>query len=219
MFASPGDWTTEALTAARAELQNRNIDTSRIASVTRKVMWKCPKCGEEIDDHFDSCWKCAKVESASESVDTLEPKQPSGGFWCAWWRGWYVFLMILVYSVVVSWLRAFYQQSVRTYFRNSGGPFVELVVLAVAVLLLPPCAYWIFILFFGREAWPSKTAPRELPREARAIALLDEATKLEVRGRVKEALAKYEAVVEKFRGTAASHDAQKSIESLRAKIG
>jgi hypothetical protein len=47
---------------------------------------------------------------------------------------------------------------------------------------------------------------------------LDEATKLEVRGSVKEALAKYEAVVEQFRGSAASHDAQKSIESLRAKI-
>jgi hypothetical protein len=106
MFASPGDWTTEALAAARVELQNRNIDTSRIAG-----------------------------------------------------------------------------------------------------------------LHFGREAWPSKTAPRELPREARAIALLDEATKLESHGRVKEALAKYQAVVEKFRGTPASDYAQKSIESLRAKIG
>ena len=182
-------------------------------------MWKCPKCGEEIDDGFDSCWKCAKVESTSESVDTSQPKQPGDGFWCAWRRGWYVFLMILVYSVVVSLLRAFCQENVRTYFRDSERPFVELVVLAVAVLLLPACAYWVFVLFFGREAWPWKTAPRELPREARAIALLDEATKLETRGRVKEALAKYEAVVEKFRGTAASHDAQKSIESLRAKIG
>ncbi len=30
MFESPGDWATEALTAARAELQKRNIDTTRI---------------------------------------------------------------------------------------------------------------------------------------------------------------------------------------------
>jgi len=178
-------------------------------------MWKCPKCGEEIDDHFDSCWKCAKVETASESVDTSQPKQPSEGFWCAWRRGWYVFLMILVYSMVLSLLRAFYEQSVR----NNEGPFPVLAVLAVAVLLLPPCAYWIFVLFFGREAWPWKTAPRELPREARAIALLDEATKLESHGRVNEALAKYAAVVENFRGTPASDYAQKSIESLRAKIG
>jgi hypothetical protein len=24
-------------------------------------MWKCPKCGESIEDQFDSCWKCAPV--------------------------------------------------------------------------------------------------------------------------------------------------------------
>jgi hypothetical protein len=23
-------------------------------------MWKCQICGEEIEDQFDSCWKCAK---------------------------------------------------------------------------------------------------------------------------------------------------------------
>jgi hypothetical protein len=22
-------------------------------------MWTCPKCGEAIEDQFDSCWKCA----------------------------------------------------------------------------------------------------------------------------------------------------------------
>jgi len=22
-------------------------------------MWQCDKCGEQIDDQFDSCWKCA----------------------------------------------------------------------------------------------------------------------------------------------------------------
>lgn len=22
-------------------------------------MWTCAKCGEQIDDQFDSCWKCA----------------------------------------------------------------------------------------------------------------------------------------------------------------
>lgn len=24
-------------------------------------MWTCPKCGEQIEDQFDSCWKCATV--------------------------------------------------------------------------------------------------------------------------------------------------------------
>jgi tellurium resistance protein TerD len=40
MFASPGDWTTEALAAARAELQNRNIDTARIEDAPIR----CPHC-------------------------------------------------------------------------------------------------------------------------------------------------------------------------------
>ena len=22
-------------------------------------MWNCPKCGEKLDEQFDSCWKCA----------------------------------------------------------------------------------------------------------------------------------------------------------------
>src|SRR5215831_68270 len=22
-------------------------------------MWTCPKCGERIEDQFDSCWRCA----------------------------------------------------------------------------------------------------------------------------------------------------------------
>lgn len=25
-------------------------------------MWTCPKCKENIDDQFDSCWKCAGAE-------------------------------------------------------------------------------------------------------------------------------------------------------------
>ncbi len=25
-----------------------------------KLMWNCPHCGEQIEDQFDSCWKCTK---------------------------------------------------------------------------------------------------------------------------------------------------------------
>jgi hypothetical protein len=182
-------------------------------------MWKCPKCGEEIDDQFDSCWRCAKGEPVSESTGTSQPNQRGGGFWCAWRRGWYVLLMMAVFGVVEGVLRVFYQQSVRTYFDHGDGQLPVIGVLAVAVLLLPPCAYWVFVLFFGREAWPRRSATRKVPRETRARALMDEATKLETRGRLKEALAKYEIVVERFGGTEASQDAQKSIESLRARIG
>jgi hypothetical protein len=117
--------------------------------------------------------------------------------------------MMLVYGLVVG--------LVTMFFEHSEG-LLALAGLAAAILILPLGAYWIFVLFFGQEAWPSRSATREIPREERAVALLEEATKLEARGCAKEALAKYETVVERFGGTSASHDAQKSIESLRAKI-
>src|SRR4051812_32961357 len=25
-------------------------------------MWRCPKCNENVEDQFDSCWKCAGTE-------------------------------------------------------------------------------------------------------------------------------------------------------------
>jgi ribosomal protein S27E len=41
MFASPSDWTAEALAAARAELRSRNFDTTHIEDTPIR----CPKCG------------------------------------------------------------------------------------------------------------------------------------------------------------------------------
>ena len=35
-------------------------------------MWTCPKCGEKLEDQFDSCWKCAgKTEAAPASTRHL----------------------------------------------------------------------------------------------------------------------------------------------------
>jgi hypothetical protein len=35
-------------------------------------MWTCPKCGEKIEDQFDSCWKCAaKPEQTDVSPHRL----------------------------------------------------------------------------------------------------------------------------------------------------
>ena len=30
------------------------------------AMWDCPKCGERIEDQFDSCWKCAAVPEQAD---------------------------------------------------------------------------------------------------------------------------------------------------------
>ena len=29
-------------------------------------MWTCKKCGEKIEDQFDSCWKCSTAREVSE---------------------------------------------------------------------------------------------------------------------------------------------------------
>jgi hypothetical protein len=30
-------------------------------------MWQCNKCGEKIEDQFDSCWKCGTPKAAVQS--------------------------------------------------------------------------------------------------------------------------------------------------------
>ncbi len=173
-------------------------------------MWQCPTCAEQIDQQFDSCWRCAKVQPPPEPSDDARPGRNRAGFWCAWRRGWLVLLMVLVYGAIAS--------LVGMFFEHGEGP-LAVAGLAVTLFVLPACAYWVFVFFFGENAWPFPRVEREIPREDQAAEFLDAATKLETRGRVQEALTKYQAVVERFAGTAASRDAQRSIESLRAKIG
>ena len=36
-------------------------------------MWVCSKCGEQIEDQFDSCWKCAGAESQEPGLGNDEP--------------------------------------------------------------------------------------------------------------------------------------------------
>ena len=56
-------------------------------------------------------------------------------------------------------------------------------------------------------------------RENIAYEALRHATRLESAGRVEEALATYQKIIEQFPGTGASNDAKKSIESLQARVG
>jgi uncharacterized membrane protein YvbJ len=38
-------------------------------------MQTCPKCGEQIEDGFDSCWKCAGA-AQSEATEPATAKKP-----------------------------------------------------------------------------------------------------------------------------------------------
>jgi hypothetical protein len=55
--------------------------------------------------------------------------------------------------------------------------------------------------------------------EDEGFELLEEATKLEIQGRVREAIAAYQRVADRYSHTPAGQDAQRSIDSLRAKVG
>jgi rubrerythrin len=35
---------------------------------TARPTWKCPKCGEEVEDQFDECWNCGADRPGSEGA-------------------------------------------------------------------------------------------------------------------------------------------------------
>ena len=80
---------------------------------------------------------------------------------------------------------------------------------------------WVANAIYGRNRWKEFAGIPYGPArtESEGYELLHVATKLEVEGRVQGALALYQRVVEQCPETAAAHDAQMSIESLRARIG
>ena len=177
-------------------------------------MWKCPSCGEEIEDQFDSCWKCVKPQAVAEPPAPREERPAGSSFFRQWLRGWFVLLFALCLSLALQGISLLVTSG-----EVPGKTSLNVVTLVLVVVLLPVFAYWLFLLFFGVEAWPWKGEPTQAPEEEKAAALLEEATKLEARGQVQEALAKYAQVVERHPRTAASRDARKSRESLRATIG
>jgi len=79
---------------------------------------------------------------------------------------------------------------------------------------------WGAIVFGAIQFFRGLTGRDERPRvEDVGYDALAYATKLEMEGRVQEALAAYQKIAESYSATDAGRDAQKSLESLRAKLG
>ncbi|MGE0082965.1 MAG: hypothetical protein AB7S75_00950 [Desulfococcaceae bacterium] len=38
-------------------------------------MWKCKKCGEEIEDQFDSCWNCEQPVESAPHIPPVKKQQ------------------------------------------------------------------------------------------------------------------------------------------------
>jgi hypothetical protein len=130
-----------------------------------------------------------------------------------WRRGWLILLLVVCIGV----LERMVVYLLRTPRLQESGLYLVLV-LCLGVLLVPAGAYWLFVLFFGEDAWPWSAPEPKTSAESQAFCLLNEATRAEAQGKVQDALAKYQEIVDKFTGTSASRDAQLSMESLRAKL-
>jgi hypothetical protein len=91
------------------------------------------------------------------------------------------------------------------------GMFIPLVNVGIAI-------------YFVSTTWPTESLLSALRGQAGvgteddAVGALSVATRLEARGEVGAAIAKYEEVVRRFGGTEAAKDAEVSIRSLKSKI-
>ncbi len=57
-------------------------------------MWTCPKCGEQLEDQFDSCWKCALPGQQVGGMFQGSPLQ----------LRWFHYFVAAAVSYVVPWL-------------------------------------------------------------------------------------------------------------------
>jgi len=159
-----------------------------------------------------------KAEKHDDGTADCPPRDQASrqeiGFGTYWRRGWLVLLMVVLINLVLLLLRSALKPLLQ-----QGPEIFPLLGAAILFLVLPSVAYWLFVSFFGHDAWRfPRRDPRRSPEEG-AFASLSEATRLESQGRVAEAMKRYQAIMDQFPGTTAGHDAQKSLESLRARIG
>jgi hypothetical protein len=76
--------------------------------------------------------------------------------------------------------------------------------------------WWIANSIYAKNRWQEFVG---VPYAPTPEELFEKGVNFEAKGQAPEALAIYQQIVEKYPNTSAGQDAQKSIESLRAKIG
>ena len=176
----------------------------------------CPRCGEPFEDGFDSCWKCGTgkdgsppKEWAAVADDTTKPTEP-----CPKCGSSNVTLGEFSTS----------RNNLSAGFRPAGARIFSLSLSrAVDLSTDPACACldcglaWSYLRPDELKEFISKHCTGSDQQEA--YALLAEGVRLESKGDGAGALAKYEAVMEKFPGTGAAKDAEFSIRNLRDILG
>ena len=108
-------------------------------------------------------------------------------------------------------------------FRKAGYETRRSVLMALGMLV--PFANLGILIYFASTTWPIQAELASLRGKAGvgseddAQALMFAALRLESRGDVAAAIAKYDEVIQRFAGTETASDAEASIRSLKAKIG
>ena len=183
-------------------------------------MWRCPKCGEQNEDQFDSCWRCAKA-------GPVEGEQParqreSRWFFRYWRRGWAILLLAVLVGLCARFALYLLRRSIDYSSKLTGGEFgrgvVPLLAKVLVLVALPVSAYLVFTLLFGEEAWTWGKKARTPAREETASALFEEGARLEECGNLPDARDAYAEVVQDYPETPAAQDARKRLENLRAPI-
>ena len=176
----------------------------------------CPKCGEPFEAGFDSCWKCGTGKDGSRpkawaavADDITEPAEPCPKCGSS--------------NVTPGELSAS-RHNLSATFRPAGARIFSLSLIHGVALSTDPsyacrdCGLvWNYLRPEELKEFISKRCTRSDQQDA--YELLAEGVRLESKGDAAGALAKYEAVMEKFPGTGAAKDAEFSIRNLRDKMG
>jgi hypothetical protein len=177
----------------------------------------CPKCGEPFEDRLDSCWKCGTrrdgshpkqwtpVDDAKEVAEQREPCPKCGSTNIS--RG-----KLLPVGRGTSVM--FEPEGTRLFVLSFLGG-VSLSSESSSACL--DCGLvWDYLRPDELKEFISKYCGGSATEDA--YALFSEAVRLESKGDIAGALAKYAAVMEKFPGTGAARDAEISIRSLKEKV-
>ncbi len=177
---------------------------------------KCPVCGENFEDGFDSCWKCGTKRDGSRPKEwaPIEAEAPKEAEPCPKCGSSNVTLGRLMPV----------GRGVSVMFKPEGTHFFILRFLGGVVLssdrsfaCLDCGLVWDYLRPDELKEFVTNHC-RGAGQQAGAYALLSEGVRLESKGDTAGAMAKYAAVVETFPGTGAARDAECSIRNLKDKM-
>ena len=176
-------------------------------------MWRCPNCGKQNEDQFNSCWRCTRANPDGGN----KPARQEGSWWFFryWRRGWAIFLLVALVVLCARFALYVFKGFINYSSRLTSGEFGTYVVPPLALVLvlvaLPVSAYLVFALLLGEEAWTWAKKARTPTREETASALFEEGARLDGCGHLRAARDTHAQVVQDYSETAAAQDARKSL--------